>query len=191
MNVFVINNCSAKVREQFYRFVPKEFLKYTEDGSSILIGATIFDAEGIEACGITILSVIEGELVIRWMWMDPDVRLNGGGTKMLEACYGIAATNDVRRLTAFVPDFDDEIYEEEIYQFLYENDFIDSGEGEIDGQKVNVLVGDAELYLSMENYMANQDVADRRRAKAYDKFPNKFVATEIEYFSGVSVEEAM
>ena len=191
MNVFVINSCSAKVRERFYRFIPKEYLKYTEDGSSILLGASIFDAEGIEACGITILSVIEGQFVIRWMWVDPDVRLNGGGTKMLEACYGLAATNDVRRLLAYVPDLDDTAYEEEIFQFLYENDFIDVGEMEDDGQKVNVFVGDAEQYLSMENDLANKVVADRRRAKAYDKFPNRFVATEIEYFSGVSVEEAM
>ena len=103
MEVFVLNNCSNDVQELFHRFVPKDLLKYTDEGESIMIGAVDVDGEGFEACGITILTEIDGELVIKWMWIDPDVRLQGGGTKMLDACFEIAASNDVSKLTAFVP----------------------------------------------------------------------------------------
>lgn len=190
MVVFVLNHSSSEVKDKFKRFVPKDFLKYTEDGEAILIGAVDVSDEGIEATGITILVNIDGSLIIKWIWMDPELRLQGGGTKMIEACYDIAASNDLTNLIAYVPDIEEpEEDESSIEDFLYDNEFIEVGYTESDGINVKVYSGSTDIYKNMENDLANKAIADRKLEKGYDKFPKRFVATDIEYFSGVSVEE--
>ena len=187
MDVIILNDVSKEVRDQFVKFVPTEFENYLDEGA-MLLGAVYSDDEGLEAAGITILTIEEGDPVIKWIWMDPELRLMDGGFQMVEAAISVAKETGMDRLLVHVPALDSTSVEEsDMTGFFLENGFVYQETIE-EPSKTYVLVTDVNMYLDLANAEENLAVSRDRIEKAYKKIPRKFKVTNVEYFSGVPIE---
>ena len=187
MDVIILNDVSKEVRDQFVKFIPTEFENYI-DGGAMLLGAVYSDDEGLEAAGITILTIKDGDPVIKWIWMDPELRLMDGGFQMVEAAISVAKETGMDRLLVHVPALDSASVEEsDMTGFFLENGFVYQETIE-EPFKVFVLATDVQMYLDMANMEENLAVSKERLEKAYKKIPNRFKATGIEYYSGVPID---
>ena len=191
MRVIVLNDTDEEVRNQFRGFVPKEFEGLLADGCAFMIGAVEPDREGLEAAGITLVALEEEEFVVKWVWVDPDFRYKEAGSKMMDALFATANENGLETVVIQIPSVEEEEYktEEEAYEFFFEFAFGDAEIKEVDGIRVFELTAGVEDYLNMENENANDAIREDRIEKEYEKFPKKFTATGVEYFSGVPIEE--
>ena len=191
MRVIVLNDTDEEVRNQFRGFVPKEFEGLLAEGCAFMIGAVEPDREGLEAAGITLVALEEEEFVVKWVWVDPDFRYKEAGSKMMDALFATANENGLETVVIQIPSVEEEEYktEEEAYEFFFEFAFGDAEIKEVDGIRVFELTADVEDYLNMENENANDAIREEKIEKEYEKFPKKFTATGVEYFSGVPIEE--
>ena len=87
MNIVVLNDLQAEIRNLFRDFVPIEFRPLMEEGRSFMIGAVQPDPEGLEAAGVTLVALEDEEFVIKWMWVDPDLTNREAGSKMMDALF--------------------------------------------------------------------------------------------------------
>lgn len=189
MRVIVLNDEDSGVRNLFKDFVPKEFESLMEEGKSFMIGAVEADPEGLEAAGVTLVAIEGEEFVIKWMWVDPDLRDKEAGSKMMDALFATANENGLESVIIQIPSLEDDYgTEREMFSFFFEFAFGDAEIKEVDGLRVFELTADVEEYLGMDNAMANEEVREERLEKEYDKFPKEFVATGVEFFSGVGIE---
>lgn len=190
MDIILLNECDKDVKDLFNRFIPKDYLGLLEEETTILLGAIDTNEDGIEPIGITIVSIDDGYFVIKWMWIDPELRLQGAGEKMLKTCFDIALMNELNTIYAYVPALDTEdISESDMAEFFYNNTFNYVENREKEGVKYYVLSANTDIYTNMDNEMMNETVNQSRIDKAYSKFPNNFVEREVEYYSGVKIEE--
>ena len=187
MITMILNGSSKRTLDIFADFVPLEFEHFLTDDSAVLVGAVEAGDEGLEACGITILANDDGILSIKWMWVDPDKKFQGFGSKMLDTCFDIASENNLEFIHAEVPLADDEEDENNgtIEEFFYEYGFRPTQISTKNGIRVNVLTADVLSYAEMDNSFYNEYLAKTKIEKGYDKFPNRFTAIDVEYFSGV------
>ena len=191
MRVIVLNDVDEEVRNQFRGFVPREFEGMLADGCSFMIGAVEADKNGLEAAGITLVALEDEEFVVKWVWVDPDFRYKEAGSKMMDALFATANENGLETVVIQIPSVEQDEYrtESEAYEFFFEFAFGDAEIKEVDGIRVFELTADVENYLNMENEDANDAFRAEKIEKEYEKFPTKFVATGVEYFSGVPIEE--
>ena len=188
MRVLVLNDLEEEVRNRFRDFVPKEFEGLMEEGCSFMIGAVEPEPDGMEAAGITLVTLEDEEFVVKWVWVDPDYRYKEAGSKMMDALFATANENGMETIAIQIPSLKDEYAPtSEEYQFFFDFAFGDAEIKTIDGIKVFELSADVDEYLAQENTMANEAIREERIDKGYDKFPKKFVATGVEYYSGVPV----
>ena len=188
MEVILLNNLENNVKNLFSRYVPKEFEHYMGDGA-LLLGALETSGPLFEPVGLTILAADDGQLAIKWMWMDPDNRFKEGGSRMLEKCMNIADENGLEILCAHIPSLEAETIEDsDLADFFYENDFRYSRDADTDDGRVFVLVADVDTAVSLENDEENARIAKEKLDRAYDKFPKRYMVTDVEYYSGVPVE---
>ena len=190
MDIILLNECDNDVKNLFVRFVPKDYLGLMEDDSSILLGAIDTDEDGSEPIGIAIVIIDDGDFIIKWMWIDPELRLQGAGEKLLESCFDIALMNEINTIYAHVPVLEtNDIKESDMTEFFYNNSFNYVETKEIDEIDYYVLSADTDIYKNMENDMLNDEVNQNRIEKAYKKFPKNFVQSDVEYYSGVKIED--
>ena len=190
MRVLVLNDADEEIRNQFRRFVPKEFEGLLADGCSFMIGAVEADKDGLEAAGITLVTLEDEEFVVKWVWVDPDFRYREAGSKMMDALFATANENGMETIVIQIPSLKEEYAtRSETYEFFFEFAFGDAEIKEVEGLKVFELSADVNNYLTMENDDVNAAVREDRINKEYEEFPRKFVATGIEFFSGVPIEE--
>ena len=189
MEVIVINKVEKEIKDLFLRYVPDEFEHYMNDGA-ILLGAVDTDDSLFEPIGLTILVMEENQFVIKWMWIDPDKRFNDGGCRMLEECFNITNDCNLKKLYAHVPALDAEaIGDSDIAGFFYENGFQYLQDADTQEGRVFVLSADVDTAVSLGNDEENRRIAQARISKGYKNFPNKFTVTEVEYYSGVPIDE--
>ncbi len=190
MRVVVLNDTDESVRNQFRGFVPKEFEGLMADGSAFMLGTVEADKDGLEAAGITLVAVEEEEFVLKWVWVDPDLRNKEAGSKMMDALFETANENGLETVIIQIPSLKDKYAtESDTYNFFFEFAFGDMEIKEVNGLRVMELTADVNDYLNMENEAINSDIQEEKIDKAYAKFPKKFVVSGVEYFSGVPFEE--
>ncbi len=204
MITLILNGSSKNTLDVFSDFVPLEYEHYMYDENAILVGVVEAGENGLEAGGITILAEDDGRLVIKWMCVDPDHQFSGYGSKMLDICFNIATENDLSVLSAQIPIFEDEgslnredrsidelFYDslspesDTIAGFFYGFGFHVTDKSVRDGIPVNMLTADVDMYQNMGNDYENELLAEARQTRGYDRFPSKFIATGVEYFSGI------
>ncbi|MBR4581821.1 MAG: hypothetical protein IKO32_11375 [Lachnospiraceae bacterium] len=189
MNIVVLNDLQAEIRNLFRDFVPIEFRPLMEEGRSFMIGAVQPDPEGLEAAGVTLVALEDEEFVIKWMWVDPDLTNREAGSKMMDALFRTANENGLKSVIIQVPSLKNEKgSDKEMLAFFFEFAFGDAEIKTVDGIRVIELSADVDEYLSIENNLANEDVAQARIEKGYEKFPKEYTVTGVEFFSGVVTE---
>ena len=186
----IVLNGNQEIIDAFRGFVPKEYSHYLGDEQALLFGECEAEDDGIAACGITILVPAGRELVIKWMWMDPSYRMKSGGSNMLEAVFETAAENGFTRVSAHVP-LDEEGDEDGsmLGDFFYDAGFTENGTAKQGGIAVKKLTLRTAEYERMENNRLNAEVSAERIERAYKKFPKNYKVVDVEYFSGIPVEE--
>ena len=190
MEVIVLNGVEAQVKELFSRYVPLEYEHYLND-EGIVLGAVDTDTEDslFEPAGIAVIAGYEGQLALKWMWIDPDKRFKDGGCSLLEACMNIADENGLETFYAHVPVLDAETVEDsDITGFFYENNFSYVRDADTEDGKVFVLAADVAAAVSLGLDEENRQTAREIIAEGYETFPNKFEVTDVEYYSGVPTE---
>ena len=189
MSVIMLNK-DKELADRFLYLVPGEFRKYCEDEAVVKLGAAYAEEDGIAAAGIIIAEFSEEKVNIKWLFTDPDYRGRGAGEELLGSIFEMARMNEIPKVTAEVPSFgEDSVYESEMAGFLTEYFFNYVEKTEADGLKKFVLEapdnGDILAQLAAEKEMQ----AREEKAREYDSFPNKFTVTEVEYYSGVEIDE--
>ncbi len=150
MNIVVLNDLQVEIRNLFKKFVPREFRTLMEEGSSFMIGAVEPDPpKGPEAAGVTLVAVEGEEFVIKWMWVDPDLRNMDAGCKMMDALFKTANENGLKSIVIQVPSLRDEKgKDKEMLSFFFDLAFGDAEIKEVDGIRVIELCADVNEYLN-------------------------------------------
>ncbi|MCR5213365.1 MAG: GNAT family N-acetyltransferase [Eubacterium sp.] len=187
MRTIILNNTSDGVKEIFSEFVPLEFEHFLHDEGAVLIGAIDDSSVLLSACGIAIVAIEDGDMVIKWMWVDPEMRYQGSGYGLLNTCFSLAEENGFEEIYAHIPVYEGEEYldDSEIDDFFteYYFDFVEKKNS--DGMEVFELSADVDTFQAIANNYGNEAYSQSKIQKEYDKFPKHFQVTDVEYFSGV------
>lgn len=186
MTVIILNDTDKEVIDRFTGYVPKEYRKYCDDGTGILLGAVENGKNGLVEAGITVLAIEGNSLVIKWMWMDPDYRNHEGGAEMLGACFLLARENEADKLIAQVPALDDKYSfksETALYFTNYGFDYVTTTK--VDGIRVFLLNAPSDGDRRHEGMLAYDEYNRALIDSEYDKFPTGFEEIGTEYYSGV------
>ena len=187
MITLTLNGSSKGTLDVFTDFVPLEYEHYMTDENALLIGVVESGPSGLVACGITIMTVEDGRLIVKWIWVDPDMHNMGYGSKMLDTCFKTAEESGVSELSVFVPIQSDAEGEDHVEEYFYSFGFSPVGTRVSEGISVHVLTADVDTYFNMDNDLENMLYAQSKLKKGYDKFPTDFMVTGIVYFSEVPV----
>ena len=187
MITLILNGSSKDTLDVFSDFVPIEFEHYLGDESALLIGVVESGDNGLEACGITIVAFEDGEMIIKWISVDFELHNKGYGSKMLDICFKTALENNYPLINVEIPrtNLGDTDYYLESY--FYPFGFSPVNSKVYDTYTADVLTADTDSYFNIDNDIKNEIYSRKKIEKEYDKFPNSFVVTGVEYFSGVPI----
>ena len=189
MSVIMLNK-DKDLAEQFLYLVPGEFRKYCEDEAVVKLGAAYAEEDGIAAAGIVIAEFSAQKVNIKWLFTDPDYRGRGAGEELLGKIFEMSRMNGIDKVAAEVPSFGENyVHESGMAGFLTEYFFNYVDKIEADGMSKFVLEAPNNGDVLAQIAAGKEIQAREETAREYDSFPNKFTVTEVEYYSGVAIDE--